>query len=82
MAPSQPERGWSSWANQPSSLQFPISTLNVCKSEKPYTCLEIVASGINEYKPIDRNYSEEEIEKTNKLLQFFNLELIYVIFFI
>ena len=36
---------------------------------KPYTCLEIVASGINEYKPIDRNYSEEEIEKTNKLLQ-------------
>lgn len=41
---------------------------------KPYTCLEIVASGINEYKPIDRNYSEEEIEKTNKLLQFFNLE--------
>ena len=41
---------------------------------KPYTCLEIVASGINEYKPIDRNYSEEEIEKTNKLLQIFNLE--------
>lgn len=41
---------------------------------KPYTCLEIVASGINEYKPIDRKYSVEEIEKTTKLLQIFNLQ--------
>jgi molybdate transport system ATP-binding protein len=36
--------------------------------------LEIVASGINEYKPIDRKYSVEEIEKATKLLQIFNLQ--------
>jgi hypothetical protein len=41
MAPSQPERGWSSWANQPSSLQSPIFTFTVCKSEKPFIGLDL-----------------------------------------
>ena len=41
---------------------------------KPYTCLEIVASGINEYKAIDRNYLPDEIESVMNLLNIFNFK--------
>lgn len=40
---------------------------------KPYSCLEIVASGLSENKAIDRNYNEAEQEKAFTLLKNYNL---------